>query len=175
MKSITFLFVVLWGLSGFAGELMSHKLKTIDGEDLPLQSFKGKTLLVVNIATKCGFTDQLEGLEALYQKYRSKGFVVLGVPSNDFGGQTPESNKGVRKFCKLNYGVKFPLTAKTKVRGPEKHPFIRDLLQSGKNKDEIGWNFEKFLINKKGELVARYKSRVSPSSEKLVRDVESTL
>jgi len=140
-----------------------------------LKDYKGKTVLVVNIATRCGYTPQLESLEKLYGKYKDKNFVVLGVPSNDFGGQTPENDKDVAKFCKLNYGVTFPLAPKTVVKGQDKDPFIKALLEQTSDESEIGWNFEKFLINKDGKLVGRFKSSVKPDDKELQNKIESQL
>ena len=114
---------------------------------------------------------QLKDLESLYKKYKKQGLVVLGVPSNDFGGQTPEADEEVKKFCLLNYGVSFPLTAKTVVKGSKKHPVISNLLSQGSNKAEIAWNFEKFLIGKDGKLIGRYDSATSPTDEALNKKI----
>lgn len=158
-----------------AGDLLSHDINSIDGKKMDLSSYKGKSILFVNIATQCGYTGQLKGLESLYQKYKDKGFVILGIPSNDFGGQTPEAEKDVKKFCLLNYGVSFPLTSKTVVKGNEKHPLVSSLLKAGSNSDEIGWNFEKFLLDKNGKLVGRYKSAVKPGDAELIKAIELAL
>ena len=150
-------------------------IQSIGGEKLALSQYKGKPVLLVNIATKCGYTPQLEGLEKVYQKYQKKGLVVLGIPSNDFGGQTPEKESDVKKFCKLNYGVTFPLTAKTVVKGDKRHPLISSLLSQAKNKKDIGWNFEKFLIDKNGQLVDRFQSSVKPEDTSFQQKIESVL
>ncbi|MCH2534041.1 MAG: redoxin domain-containing protein [Bdellovibrionales bacterium] len=148
----------------FAGsDILNTSFKAIDGKEKTLSSYFAKAYLVVNIATRCGYTGQLGGLEKLYQKYKEKGLVVIGFPSNDFGGQTPEVEGEVKKFCKLNYGVSFPLTSKYSVKGSKASPLFKKLI-SASSKEEIGWNFEKFLINSKGIVVKRYKSSHKPKS-----------
>ncbi len=142
---------------------------------LDLNEHKGKVVLVVNIATRCGYTGQLDGLEKLYQKYKSQGLVVLGVPSNDFGSQTPEPDAEVKKFCKLNYGVSFPLTAKLVVQGPKKDPLFRRLTKTESGEKEIGWNFEKFLVDRSGNLIGRFPSGTEPNDTKLISAVTAAL
>lgn len=146
-----------------AKELYSIKTKNIDGQAFDLANYKGKTLLFVNIASKCGYTSQLEGLEALQKKYSEKGLVIVGIPSNDFGGQSPEPDKEFKKFCKLNYGVTFPLLQKSPVTGKSKHPVISALLKGAEDKSEIQWNFEKFIVNKNGQMVKRFGSSSDPA------------
>ncbi len=140
-----------------------------------MNDYKGKTLLVVNIATQCGYTPQLKGLEQLYQKYKSNGLEILGVPSNEFGGQTPEENTEVKKFCELNYGVTFPLTEKVMVKGEDKHPMIAELISQSSDKSEIAWNFEKFLVDSHGKLIARYSSKEKPLDSELEKTIAETL
>ncbi len=147
-------------------------LKSIDSSDLKLNSFKGKPLLITNIATQCGFTYQLGDLEKLYQKYKDKKFTVIGVPSNDFGGQTPEEDKTVAKFCAQKFGVSFPLTMKTKVLGKDKSALFKFLTEPG---GEISWNFEKFLVDSNGNLVKRWKSSVGPLDNEITREIELLL
>ncbi len=147
---------------------------SVKGFAVDLKQYQGKVVLVVNIATRCGYTGQLEGLEAIYKKYQQQGLVVLGVPSNDFGSQTPEVDEEVKKFCKLNYGVSFPLTAKTVVKGSGKDPVIAELLKASGNK-EIEWNFEKFLVNRSGQVTERFSSKVTPQDSKLVSAIEAAL
>jgi glutathione peroxidase len=142
---------------------------------LDLDEHKGKVVLVVNIATRCGYTGQLDGLEKLYQKYQSQGLVVLGVPSNDFGSQTPEPDAEVKKFCKLNYGVSFPLTAKLVVQGPKKDPLFTRLTKTESGEKEIGWNFEKFLVDRSGNLINRFSSGTEPDDAKLIAAVTAAL
>ncbi len=158
-----------------ASHLLNGNLSSIDGKNIELQSLKGKTVMVVNIATRCGYTKQLKGLEELYQKYKPQGFVVIGIPSNEFGAQTPEQEPEVKKFCELNYGVSFLLTTKTSVKGANKHPWVAQLIQASREKSEITWNFEKFLINSKGELVERFLSKVEPTDNLITQAIEKSL
>ncbi len=148
------------------------EVKKIDGEKLILKSMKGRPMLIVNIATGCGFTPQLEALQKLNQKFGPKGLIILGVPSNDFGGQTPGKNKEVKKFCSDTYGVTFPLTEKMIVKGVKKHALFEFLTKGGSG---VWWNFEKFLINKEGKLVNRYRSWTSPLGEGFVEEIEKLL
>lgn len=174
MKNI-FLFILLtFTTQAFAKSIFDFKLIKSDGKELNFEKFKGKTLLVVNIATKCGYTPQLDGLESIYKKYEKKGFVVIGIPSNDFGGQTPEENKDVKKFCRLKYGASFPITNKIVVKGENKNPLYTYLVSKTNNK-EIEWNFTKFLINKKGEIVKRFPSKVKPESSEITELIEKNL
>ena len=157
-----------------AKSIYDYNLKSARGKELKLSDFKGKILLVVNIATRCGYTGQLDDLEKLYKKYQAKGLVVLGVPSNDFGGQTPEKDQEVAKFCKLNYGVTFPLTSKTKVSGKNKSDFFNYVIKTSGG-DEIGWNFEKFLFNKEGKLLKRYSSSEKPLGPNMDKAIKGLL
>ena len=152
-------------------------VKTIEGREISLSEFKGKVLLVVNTASRCGFTSQYEGLESLHEKYNAQGFEVLGFPSNDFLGQEPGSNEEIKQFCKLNYDVSFPLFSKAPVSGAEKQPLFRVLTEeSGEGlSGEVRWNFEKFLIGKDGKLVDRWRSMTSPTSSKIVDQIEKLL
>ena len=154
-------------------DILTTNFKGIDGKEKSLSSYNAKAYLVVNIATQCGFTGQLDGLEKLYQQYKEKGLVIVGFPSNDFGGQTPEAEGEIKKFCKLNYGVTFPLTAKYHVKGDNISPFFKKLISNSPSSNSIGWNFEKFLINSKGKVIKRYKSSVVP--KKLSSDIEKLI
>ncbi len=162
-----------FGSEGFYG----LSAETIEGKKSPLSSYKGKVALVVNTASECGYTSQYKGLEALYEKYKGKGLVVLGFPSNDFGGQEPGSNAEIKKFCEKKFKVSFPMFSKNPVKGTEKQPVYKFLTETGNPKlaGEVGWNFEKFLINREGEIVARYKSGVAPESPELDRAIQSEL
>jgi len=145
------------------------------GAPLPLAQFKGKVLLVVNTASHCGFTPQYEGLEKLYNSYKAQGLVVLGVPSNDFGAQEPGTSEDIAKFCKTNYGVTFPLAGKEVVSGDKAHPFYlwaKQMLGFG---TAPKWNFHKYLINRRGQLVDYYNSMTSPDSEKITDEIEELL
>ncbi len=150
-------------------------VKDIDGKEVALSTYKGKTLLIVNSASKCGYTKQYKGLEELYSKYKDKGLVVLGFPSNDFGGQEPGSNEDIKKFCQTNFNVKFPLFAKGPVKGPEKQPLFEILTNSAPQTGEIKWNFEKFLVSKDGRVIGRYESKVTPDDPGLMRAIEADL
>jgi glutathione peroxidase len=150
-------------------------LKTIDGKERPLSAYRGKALLIVNTASKCGFTPQYEGLEALYEKYRARGFEVLAFPANNFMGQEPGSNEEIAKFCSLNYDVSFPLFAKISVKGKDIAPLYAWLTKDSGFPGDIGWNFTKFLVGPDGNVVARYDSRTAPLDAKLVAKLESVL
>jgi glutathione peroxidase len=154
-----------------------HKVKAIDGKDVALMEYKGKVALVVNTASKCGYTGQYEGLEKLYKTYQTKGLVVLGFPSNDFLSQEPGTNEEIAKFCKFNFGVTFPLFEKNPVKGKEKQPVYQFLTSAykGKPSGEVGWNFEKFLVDKSGNVVARFKSSVKPNDSELIKKIEELL
>ena len=175
MRSL--ILMMLFMTSAFAQEIYSIKEKSIDGKDFLMSDLKGKAVLIVNIASQCGYTSQLEDLEALYQKYKAKGLVVLGVPTNDFGGQTPEDDKAMAEFCSKTYKVTFPLLTKKTIEGKEKRELYKLLTErtSKEIKGNVGWNFVKFLVNKKGEVVARYSSNVKPSDSELNSKIESVL
>lgn len=139
---------------------------TISGHDKSLADFKGKVLLIVNTASKCGFTPQFAGLEALYKKFADKGFTVLGFPCNQFNHQDPGSNEEIASFCRMNYGVTFPMFAKIEVNGPNTHPLFRYLKEQAPGllgSTGIKWNFTKFLVDKKGRVVKRYAPTTRPS------------
>jgi glutathione peroxidase len=151
------------------------KVKTITGKDKQLGEYAGKVLLIVNLASKCGYTPQYAGLEKLNQKYREMGLEVLGFPCNDYGEQEPGTNEEIVKFCTTNYGVTFDLFDKVHARGPEQHPLYAYLTEAIEPKDEVSWNFEKFLVNKQGEVVARFRSSVDPISTELISVIEMEL
>ncbi len=159
---------------------LDAKIKSIDGKDLDLSKYKGKVVLVVNVASECGYTPQYEGLQKLYETYQDKGLVVLGVPSNDFGKQEPGSNEQIKQFCTKNYKVTFPMTTKVVVKGENKVDLYKALTaaapddKNGKA-SEVGWNFEKFLIGRDGKVVGRFKSAVTPDAEDLVKAIKTEL
>jgi len=155
--------------------LYELKAKNIQGEEIPFTDYKGKTLLFVNVASKCGYTPQYDGLEKLYKDYKDKGLVVIGFPANDFGSQEPGTNEEIAKFCKMNYGVSFPMMAKTTVLGRDKHPVFQFLTENAPEKGEIQWNFEKFLVDKSGKIQARFKSGTKPESTELKKKIEEIL
>lgn len=144
-------------------------------QPLPLSTFKGKVVIVVNTASKCGFTPQYASLEKLYEKYKSRGLIVLGVPSNDFGHQEPGKNEDIAHFCQINYGVTFPMTAKEVVSGKNAHPFYRWAKQQLGFGTAPKWNFHKYLINRKGELVNYFYSLTAPDSKRFIQAVEQAL
>lgn len=164
-------------LSAFAQDIYKIKDTTIDGDAFTMDSLKGKVVLVVNVASQCGYTPQLSELEALYQKHKDKGLVVLGVPTNDFGGQTPESDVGMKDFCSRNYNVTFPMLRKSTILGKEKRPLYAYLTDKtdAKFRGDVSWNFEKFLVNRKGEVVGRFKSKDKPMDEAITSAVKKEL
>jgi glutathione peroxidase len=143
-----------------------------------LDQYRGKTLLLVNVASQCGYTPQYEGLQQLYSKYQSQGLVVLGFPANDFGAQEPGSNQEIKTFCTTRYKVTFPMFSKISVVGPDKHPLYKMLTEQNTNPKftgEIKWNFSKFLIDKNGSVVARFEPEDKPESDKVVQAIEQAL
>lgn len=151
-------------------------VKDIDGNDVNLSDYKGKVLLIVNVASKCGYTPQYKGLESLYEKYKDKGFEILAFPCNDFGGQEPGTNEEIKEFCSSNFNVKFKLFDKVKVLGSEKSPLYEVLTNNDlTGKGEIKWNFEKFLISKDGKIISRYPSNVEPESRVLIDEIEKQI
>lgn len=150
--------------------------QTLTGhKPLPLSTFEGKVVLVVNTASKCGFTSQYSELEKLYKKYQSRGLVILGVPSNDFGQQEPGNNQEIANFCQINYGVSFPMTSKEIVKGKNAHPFYQWAHQQLGFGSAPKWNFHKYLINRNGELVTFYYSTTKPDSPRLLKAIEKAL
>ncbi len=147
---------------------------TIDGKEKPLSEYAGKVLLIVNVASRCGFTPQYTGLEALYQQYHAQGLEVLAFPCNDYGGQEPGTNEEIVQFCSTKYDVTFPLFDKVRAKGSQQHPLYARLT-SVDSAGDVSWNFEKFLVNKKGEVVARFKSAVKPDAPELVGAIEQAL
>lgn len=153
-------------------------VKDIMGNEVKLDTFKGKVILVVNVASKCGFTPQYEGLQQIYEKYQDQGFVILGFPANNFMGQEPGTNQEIKQFCTINYGVTFPLFTKISVRGKDIHPlysFLTDKQTNPKFAGKITWNFNKFLLNRKGECINRFASKVKPQDPQLIEALEKAL
>jgi glutathione peroxidase len=147
--------------------------KTITGEETSLEAFKGKVVLLVNVASECGFTPQYEGLEALYKKFKDSGLVVVGFPANNFGGQEPGTNEEILKFCTSKFDVTFPMMSKISVKGKDKHPLYVYLTEQSNLPGEIQWNFNKFLLDREGHVVARYPSQTTPQDKELVSKIES--
>ncbi|MEO6696363.1 MAG: glutathione peroxidase [Ignavibacteria bacterium] len=150
-------------------------VKTMSGEEKKLSEYKGKVLLIVNVASKCGNTPQYTGLENIYRKYKDRGFEILGFPSNDFGGQEPGTNEEIKNFCESKYNVTFPLFDKMEVTGDGISPLYNRLSNNTEPAGEVGWNFEKFLIDKEGNITGRFKSKIQPESEELISAIESKL
>ena len=147
--------------------IYDFEVKTISDETITMDTFKNKLLLIVNVASKCGFTNQYEGLEALYQKYKDKGFVILGFPCNQFLAQEPLSEDEIKSFCSINYGVTFPMFAKIDVNGENAHPLYKYLKEAQKGllgSETIKWNFTKFLVDKNGTVVNRFAPATKPES-----------
>ena len=152
------------------------KVKTIDGKEASLSQYKGKALLIVNTASECGYTPQYAGLEALYEKYKDRGFAVLGFPSNDFGAQEPGTNAEIKKFCELRYKTTFPLFSKIPVKGPDADPLYKYLTGlPGKQGGAITWNFNKFLIAPDGKVIEHFDSKIEPMSPDLTAKLEQVL
>jgi len=156
-------------------DLYQIPLQSIDGRMLSKEELKSKVVLFVNTASECGYTPQLKGLEALYEKYKAKNFVVIGVPCNQFGGQEPGAEKEIKEFCETHYGVRFPLLKKADVKGASRHPLYKFLIENSSNNDDIAWNFEKFLVGQDGQVIARFKSSVKPEDAGLTALIEKAL
>lgn len=156
--------------------IYEYTVKDINKKDVKLSDYKGKVLLIVNVASKCGFTKQYDGLQKIYENYKDQGFEVLGFPCNDFGGQEPGSNEEIAEFCSLNFNITFSMFDKVKVLGDEKHPLF-ELLTNNivTGKSNIKWNFEKFIIDKEGNVVDRFRSITKPEGKKLTSLIEKEL
>lgn len=166
-----------FSLGANAKNFFELEATSIDNKNMSLSSYKGKVVLIANTASGCGYTPQYKNLQAISSKYSSKGLVVLGFPSNDFGGQEPGSNKEIKKFCELNYKVNFQIFTKLPVSGSNIQPVFKWLIENSP-KDISGpveWNFEKFLISKEGKLVKRYRSGTSPESSEVISAIENEL
>jgi len=153
----------------------SFSVKNIDGQEQTLSEYNGKLLLIVNVASKCGFTKQYQGLEELYQKYKDKGLVVLGFPANNFMGQEPGSDADIKSFCSLKFHVTFPMFSKISVKGKDIDPLYRYLTSESGYNGGISWNFNKFLVGPDGKVLARYGSNVEPLSKEIVEKIELSL
>ncbi|TVQ06588.1 MAG: glutathione peroxidase [Balneolaceae bacterium] len=180
MKTITVIVTLLFLMlskSEQTGGVYQYELNLINGEKISLSEFEGDVLLIVNTASECGYTRQYSGLQKLYEQYSDKGLKILGFPANNFGGQEPGTDEEIAQFCEMNFGVKFPLFSRISVRGDDQHPLFT-MLTNVENPDftgDISWNFEKFLIDRNGNLVRRFKSNVEPDSEELLSAVDALL
>jgi len=153
-------------------------MKNIDGKDVPLGQYKGKLLLIVNVASQCGNTPQYKDLEALYQKYKDRGFVILGFPANNFGAQEPGTDAEIKAFCETNYHVTFDMFSKISVKGPDQHPLYRYLTSTETDPNYAGdvkWNFQKYLVGKDGKVLAKFLSKVQPLSPEVTAAIDNAL
>ena len=179
MKMIVFLVSLLCAATVFAqttSKLQDIPLKDINGKSASLKEYKGKVLLIVNVASQCGYTPQYKPLETIYRKYQSKGLMVVGFPCNDFGAQEPGTNEEIKSFCAAKYDVTFPLFDKLHVKGSEQHPLYE--LLTGKSSavpGDVQWNFGKFLVSRDGKIIKRFESKVTPDSTEVVQALEAAL
>ena len=155
--------------------LFDFKINTIDGDELNLSTYKGKTVLIVNVASNCGFTKQYDDLQNLYDIYSEKGLVILGIPSNQFGGQEPGSENEIKDFCETNFNITFPMTSKYDVKGENAHPIFLWAKKSFGNSTVPKWNFHKILVNKHGKIVDTFASFTNPRSNKIIKKIEDIL
>jgi glutathione peroxidase len=174
------IFMALLGTTLMAADktVYDFTLNSIDGQPTSLSTFKGKVLLLVNVASRCGYTPQYTALEAVYEKYKDRGLVIVGVPANNFGGQEPGTNQEIKTFCSAKYNVTFPMMAKVSVKGKDIAPlyqFLTDKSANPQTGGEIGWNFTKFLIGPDGQVIARFDSAVTPDSKEVTSAVEKAL
>jgi glutathione peroxidase len=177
-KYLLLMMVIMMTTSTFAASnLYSFTLPNIDGKPMPLADFKGKVILVVNVASQCGFTPQYTALEAIYQKYKDQGFVILGFPANNFGQQEPGTNEEIKTFCSRKYSVTFPLYSKISVKGTDQAPLYQYLTQDAdpSHAGDIKWNFTKFLVDRNGNVVQRFEPKVTPDSADVTSSIEKLL
>ncbi len=178
IKTLFIIMLVMLSMNdAFAEEakLYDFRVQTIDGKSVSLSEYKGKTLLIVNTASRCGFTPQYTDLEKLYTTYQNKGFEILGFPANNFMGQEPGTNEEIKKFCDLKYKVTFPMFSKISVKGKDIHPLYQYLTQESGFKGDISWNFNKFLVSPEGKVLARFGSRTEPLAKELIEKLELAL
>lgn len=185
MKTVIFILLALLLTINFAanqkGDAMPNNIhdvtvKDLSGNEVVLSDYKDKVLLIVNVASECGYTKQYAGLQELYEKYKERGFEILAFPCNDFGGQEPGTNEQIQEFCTSTFGVEFPLFDKIKVLGDDKEPLYEKLINNPTTEQgDVKWNFEKFLISKDGNVVKRFRTKVEPLSDEVVNAVESEL
>ena len=156
-----------------ASSIHEFNMNSIDGKPAPLAAYKGKIVLVVNVASRCGFTPQYTGLEALYEKYKDQGLVIVGFPANNFGAQEPGTDEEIKTFCSSKYNVTFPMYSKISVKGADKAPLYEYLTSTGGG--DVKWNFTKFLVGRDGKVIERFESKVEPQSPELTGAVEKAL
>lgn len=176
LQSLCLALVGLVGASAMAADSVHEfKMKSIDGKDVELSEYKGKVLLIVNVASQCGLTPQYEQLQALHEKYKDKGLVVIGVPCNQFGGQEPGTEAEIKQFCDSKYKVSFPMMSKVDVNGSKEDPLYKYLKSNSEKKDNISWNFEKFVVGKDGKVAARFAPRTKPDADEVVTVIDAEL
>jgi glutathione peroxidase len=178
LSLILMLCVACASLSAQTKSIYDFTMKSIDGQQVNLGSYSGKVVLLVNVASKCGFTPQYAGLEALYDKYKDKGFVIVGIPANNFAQQEPGTDEEIKKFCSNKYNVTFPMMAKVSVLGEDKTPLYSFLTDKSANPQvggDIKWNFTKFLFDRSGKPVARFEPAVTPDSPEVTAAIEAAL
>jgi glutathione peroxidase len=175
---ILMMFIAAGMTAAHAASIYDYTMRSIDGESVSLKSYGGKVVLLVNVASRCGFTPQYAGLEALYEKYKDRGLVVVGVPANNFASQEPGTNEEIKKFCSTKYNVSFPMMSKVSVLGDDKAPLYQYLTDKSTNPQiggDIKWNFTKFLFDRDGKPVARFEPAVTPDSPEVQAAVEAAL
>ena len=163
---------------GTAKSVYDFTLKNAKGQDVKLSDYRGQVVMLVNVASKCGYTPQYEGLQKIYERYKDQGFTILGFPANNFGAQEPGTDEEIQQFCRINYGVTFPVFSKISVKGDDKHPLYKYLTEKETNPQfagEIKWNFNKFLVSKDGKIIARFESADKPEDAKVTQAIESAL
>ncbi|MDQ1610107.1 MAG: glutathione peroxidase [Pyrinomonadaceae bacterium] len=161
-----------------AKSVYDFTLKNSKGKDVKLEEFRGQVVMLVNVASKCGYTPQYEGLQKIYERYKGQGFTILGFPANNFGAQEPGTDEEIQEFCRLNYGVTFPVFSKISVKGDDKHPLYKYLTEKESNPEfagEIKWNFNKFLVGRDGRILARFDSGDKPEDAKVTQAIEQAL
>lgn len=164
--------------AGDAAGIYEFTMKTIDGKEMPLSRYRGKVLLLVNVASECGNTPQYADLEAIYRKYRDRGFQILAFPANNFGAQEPGTDREIKEFCTTHYDVTFDLFSKISVKGEDQHPLYRFLTSEKSNPGfggDVKWNFQKYLVSREGTIVGKFQPKLNPKSEELTKAIEAAL
>ncbi len=181
MRKLSLILMLCFAATAFAAgakSIYQFNMKAIDGQPVKLKHYKGKVVMVVNVASRCGYTPQYAGLEKLYEQYKDRGFVIVGVPANNFAQQEPGTNEEIKKFCSTKYNVTFPMMSKVSVKGDDKTPLYQYLTSAADDPQfggEIKWNFTKFLVGRDGKLVARFEPAITPDSTQVKTAIESAL
>ena len=172
------MFFVAAALMGAGKNVFDYTLNTIDGQPAPLSAYKGKVVMLVNVASRCGFTPQYTALEAIYEKYKDRGFVIVGIPANNFGAQEPGTDQEIKTFCQSKYNVTFPMMSKVSVKGDDKTPlylYLTDKTANPRTGGDIHWNFTKFLVGPDGQIITRFEPKVTPDSPEVTAAIENAL